>query len=263
MADELSRDRFPNGEGAPRNPVTAAQEAMRQPRSKRFYAQAGVEERDGAFVLTLDGRVARTPGRNRIAVPTRALAEALAKEWDAQGTELDPAAMPLTRLVNSAIDGVRAATGGVIEDIVKFARSDLVCYRAGEPARLVGEQALSWDPVLGWAREELGASFLLSEGVTFVTQPEPALAKVRARVEAMTSPFDLAALHVMTALTGSALIALAHVGGRLTAADAWAAAHVDERFQESVWGEDQEAMQRRARREAEFMAASRLYALSR
>jgi chaperone required for assembly of F1-ATPase len=263
MADKLTRDWFPNGSDAPRDPIKAAQDAMRPPRPKRFYAHVGVEEREGAFVLMLDGRVARTPARHPTAVPTRALAEALAAEWDAQGAELDAAAMPLTRLVNSAIDGVRAAIGEVIEDIVKYARSDLVCYRAGEPARLVGEQALSWDPVLGWARDELGASFVLSEGVTFVTQPAMAVAKVRARVEAVTSPFALTALHVMTALTGSALIALAHVGGGLTAEDAWVAAHVDERYQESVWGTDEEAVRRRARREAEFMAASRLYALSR
>jgi chaperone required for assembly of F1-ATPase len=213
-------------------------------------------------VLTLDGRPARTPARNPIAVPTRALGEALAAEWQAQADVIDPAAMPLTRLVNSAIDGVAGSMAEVAADIAKYAGSDLIVYRAGEPERLVVEQAEAWDPILAWAYAELGAQFILSEGVTFVAQPETAVAALQARIAEERSPFRLAALHVMTTLTGSALLALAHAAGRLTAAEAWAAAHVDERFQERVWGEDEEAMQRRARREAEFLAASLVYALS-
>jgi chaperone required for assembly of F1-ATPase len=261
MQDDFIRDWVP-GIDEPSDPIKAAQQAMRPAPPKRFYEQAGVEERDGAFVLTLDGRPARTPGRKTIAVPTRALGEALAEEWQAQGAEIDPARMPLTRLVNSAIDGVAAGMPEVAEDILKYVRSDLICYRAGEPDRLVAEQAAAWDPILAWAYEELGARFVLGEVVTFVKQPEAALAAVRARIESEESPFRLAALHVMTTLTGSALIAFAHASGRLTVVEAWAAAHVDERFQERVWGEDEEAIRRRARREAEFTAASRLYDLS-
>ena len=148
------------------------------------------------------------------------------------------------------------------EDIVRYAGSDLVVYRAGEPERLAAEQAASWDPILAWADDALGARLTLSEGITFVAQPEAALSALRARVAQETSPFGLAALHVMTTLTGSALIALAHAEGCLTAAEAWAAAHVDERFQERVWGEDEAALQRRAAREADFLAASRLYELA-
>jgi chaperone required for assembly of F1-ATPase len=261
MQDDYTRDWFPEA-AEPRNPIKAAQQAMKPAPARRFYERAGIEERDGAFLLTLDGRPARTPGRNPLTVPTRALGEALAEEWQGQGAEIDPARMPLTRLVNSAIDGVAGSMADVAEDIVKYARSDLICYRAGEPERLVAEQAAAWDPILAWAYEELGARFLLSEGVTFVTQPDAAVAALRTRIGEESSPFRLAALHVMTTLSGSALIALAHVAGRLTAAQAWAAAHVDERFQERVWGEDEDAIGRRGRREAEFDAASRLYALS-
>jgi chaperone required for assembly of F1-ATPase len=263
MQDDFSPDWFPGSDDdQSKNPMKAAQQAMRPAPPKRFYDNAAVEERDGAFVLTLDGRSARTPARKLVAVPTRPLGEALAAEWQAQGAEIDPGRMPLTRLVNSAIDGVAPNPAAVVDDLVKYVRSDLTCYRAGEPDRLVAEQAAAWDPILAWAYDEFGARFLMSEGVTFVNQPEAAIAALEARISAEGSPFRLAALHVMTTLTGSALIALAHASGRLTGAEAWAAAHVDERFQERVWGEDEEAMQRRARREADFLAASRFHALS-
>jgi chaperone required for assembly of F1-ATPase len=262
MQDDGTRAGTPRDGTDGRDATKAAREAMRPAPPKRFFATARSEERDGAFVLTLDGRPARTPARRPVAVPTRALGEALAAEWGAQETVIDPAAMPLTRLVNSAIDGVADDMTEVAEDIVKYAGSDLVVYRAGEPERLAAEQAASWDPILDWARDALGARLILSEGITFVAQPEAAVAALRARIARETSPFALAALHVMTTLTGSAVIALAHAHGRLTAAEAWEAAHVDERFQERVWGEDEAALQRRGAREADFRVASQLYALA-
>jgi chaperone required for assembly of F1-ATPase len=261
MKDAATGGRLPDGD-EPRNPMKAAQAAMRPPLPNRFYKSAGIEERDGAFHLVLDGRPARTPGKNAIAVPERSLGEAAAAEWNRQGAQIDPSTMPLTRIVNSAIDGAAPRREAVIADIAKYAGSDLVCYRAGEPERLVADQAAAWDPILAWAREALGAQFFLGEGVVHVAQPGATLAAVRAHLEAIASPFRLAALHVMTTLTGSVLIALAHAAGRLDADAAWAAAHVDERYQESLWGEDEEAVLRRAAREAEFRAASRVYALS-
>ncbi|HKG83467.1 MAG TPA: ATP12 family protein [Beijerinckiaceae bacterium] len=242
--------------------MKAAQAGMRPPLPRRFYETAGVAERDGAFELVLDDRPARTPAKNPVAVPTRALGEALAAEWQAQAATIDLRAMPLTRIVNSAIDGVAPRRAAVAADIAGYAGADLVCYRAGEPERLVTEQARAFDTILAWAREALGAQFVLSEGLMHVSQPAAALAAVRARVEAIGSPFRLAALHVMTTLTGSVLIALAHAEGVIDAGEAWAAAHVDEQFQESRWGEDEEAMRRRAAREAEFRAAATIYALS-
>jgi chaperone required for assembly of F1-ATPase len=261
MRDDPTRGWFP-ADDEPRNPMKAAQAAMRPALPKRFYKTAEIEEREGAFQLVLDGRPARTPAKNPIAVPTRALGEALSEEWNRQGAEIDPSAMPVTRIVNSAVDGVAPRREAVIADIAKYAGSDLVCYRADEPERLVADQAAAWDPVLSWARETLGAQFFLSEGIVHVEQPRAAIDAVRARLEETSSPFALAALHVMTTLTGSVLIALAHAAGRLDAHAAWAAAHVDERHQESLWGEDDEALRRRAAREAEFQAASRVYALS-
>ncbi len=231
--------------------------------TKRFYKQAGFEAGEGGFALTLDGRKARTPGRAPLALPTRPLAEAVAAEWEAQGDSVDPTTMPLTRLANSTIDGVAPRAEEVRADLVRYAGSDLVVYRAAEPEKLVTEQAAAWDPIHAWAHDELGAHFVLSEGVMFVEQPEGALSAIRAELARESSPFALAALHVMTTLTGSVLIALMHAAGRLSVEEAWRAAHADEFFQESRWGEDYEAAERRSRREAEFRAASRFLALAR
>lgn len=255
----MPNDCFPEARAA--NPMRAAQAAMRPPLPKRFYQEATVAERDGAFALLLDGKPAHTPARQPLSVPSRALAEAVAQEWAGQGSEIDPRAMPLTRLVNSALDGVASRREEVRDDLVRYARSDLTCYRAEGPERLVAAQGAAWDPVLAWARDEIGARFVLGEGVMHVEQPDPAVQAVARRLAGIASPFRLAALHAMTTLTGSVLIALAHAAGRLAAVEAWAAAHVDETFQEGVWGEDEEAMARRAAREAEFRAASRLFAL--
>lgn len=231
-------------------------------RPKRFYREAGLEATPGGFVLTLDGRPARTPARAPLALPTRALGEAVAAEWAAQGETIDPSTMPLTRLANSTIDGVAREPEAVRAELARYAGSDLVLYRADGPEGLVEAQAQAWDPVLDWVHEALGARFVLSEGVTFVAQPETSLARVRAVLEAETSPFRLAALHVMTTLSGSVLVALMQAAGAVDAEAAWEAAHVDETFQEARWGLDAEAAERRARRKAEFMAAARMLALT-
>jgi chaperone required for assembly of F1-ATPase len=230
---------------------------------KRFYKEAAPQAEDGGYVLTLDGRPARTPGRKPLVVPGRDLAQAIAAEWNAQGESIDPASMPLTKLANTAIDGVAAEVEAVRADIARYAASDLVYYRAGEPDRLVRAQEAAWDPVIAWARESLGATLVMSVGITFVEQPEAALARIRAVLDSEQSPFALAALHVLTTLSGSVLIALMHAAGAIDADKAWAIAHVDEHHQESFWGEDLEAAQRRERRQAEFRAASSFLGLSR
>jgi chaperone required for assembly of F1-ATPase len=189
-------------------------------------------------------------------VPSRRLAAALADEWNAQVERIDPAAMPVTRLVNSAIDGVAPRMNEVRADVLAYAGTDLLCYRAGEPERLAASQARHWDPVLVWAERRLAVRFALAEGVMHVPQPDDTLAAVAAALERYDDPFALAALHVATTLTGSALLALALAEGKIGAEEAWAAAHVDEDWNMLLWGEDAEALARRARRLAEFRAAA-------
>ena len=227
---------------------------------KRFYRSVSVGGAAPAFRVLLDGKPILTPARRQLAVPTMALAEAVAAEWEAQADRVDPATMPLTRLINTAVDGVSDHADEVRADIVKYAASDLTCYRAEGPVELESRQAAAWDPVLAWAHETLGARFVLGQGIMPVAQPDTATRAIE-RALAGLDAFSLAAYHTMTTLTGSALLALAHARGRLTAEEAWAAAHVDEDWQITQWGEDAEAKARRDRRWAEMQAASRLLAL--
>ncbi len=225
------------------------------PRMKRFYTAAGVGSGEaGGFRIELDGRPVRTPGRRVIDVPVRALAEAMAEEWAAQGAFIDPLTMPVTRLVNAALDGVEPRRAEVAAEVVKYAGSDLLCYRADTPAALVDLQRELWDPLLDWARDEIGATFFLSAGILYVEQPARSLEAIAAYLP--QDALQLAALNLMTTLSGSSLLALAVWRGRLTATQAWRAAHIDEEVQEQLWGADAEAVQRRATRFRDFAAAA-------
>jgi chaperone required for assembly of F1-ATPase len=227
---------------------------------KRFYKNVSVEARDGESAVLLDGRPVRTPKKLLLVVPTRVLADAIAAEWAAQGETIDPATMPLSKLAITARDGVADHKDEVAAEVVKFAGSDLLCYRAEAPEGLVALQAKAWNPVLHWLEHELGARFLLGEGVMPVEQSQAVLDGV-ARMVAPYDSMTLTALHVMTTLMGSAALALAHAKGRLSADDAWAAAHVDEDWQIAQWGVDVEAAERRAKRWREMQAASRFLEL--
>ncbi|MEP9377854.1 ATP12 family protein [Aquabacter sp. CN5-332] len=249
-----------DGTGDAPDPAGAVRAAQRQALPKRFYTEVSVGEgEDGLFRVLLDGRPVRTPARALLAVPSRALAEALAEEWAAQKDEIDPFSMPLTRLVNVALDGVAADPEASAEEIVRYAGTDLLCYRAEGPDRLVTRQGEHWDPVLDWFRTAHGARFMLSAGIRHVEQPAETLARIAALVP--RDPLRLAAAASLTTLMGSALLALALVHGRLSADEAWAAAHVDEDWNREQWGEDELATARRVAREAEMQAAVRLLRL--
>ena len=210
--------------------------------------------------MLLDGKKVRTPGKAAFLLPNAALAEAIAEEWRGQGARIDPQTMPLTRLANSVIDGVKGNEGAVLDDILKYAGSDLLCYRAEGPKGLVALQTEHWDPILAFAKHDLGAPMRLSEGVMHVEQTPTSLEAIKKRFNTF-DPWSLAALHVMTGLSGSALLALAVALGRLTPEEAWEAAHVDEDWQIAQWGEDEEAKQRRANRDRDFSAAARMLTL--
>jgi chaperone required for assembly of F1-ATPase len=230
------------------------------PRPRRFYRAVSVDGAARAFRVLLDGKPVRTPAKRELALPARPLAEAVAAEWEAQGEHIDPGTMPLTRLVNTVLDGVAGREAEVRADIAKYAASDLLCYRAEGPPELVRRQMEAWDPVLAWARAALGANLVIARGIVPVAQPQAAMGAIGSALVRLDA-FGLAAHHVMTTLTGSTLLALAHAGGRLTAEEAWAAAHIDEDWQIGQWGEDAQAKARRQRRWTDMEAASRLVAL--
>jgi chaperone required for assembly of F1-ATPase len=243
----------------PLDPVEAARRNMRPNLRKRFYASAQAGEGPPHPIL-LDGRAVKTPAGGALAAPVRALADAIAAEWQAQGERIDPATMPHTRFANTVIDSVAANPAPVAAEIAKYLGSDLVCYRAGTPDGLVGKQAQHWDPILAWARDRLGARFVLSEGVVFVAQPDGAVAAARGVIP--SDPWRLGAASVITTLTGSALIALAMAQRQLSLDAAWNAANVDEDWNMDFWGRDELALQRRAARFAEMQAAATVLALT-
>jgi chaperone required for assembly of F1-ATPase len=258
MREDLFKDLLPvHGEAI--DPVEMARRDLRKNLPKRFYKQAHFDLRDGGHVLLLDGKPARTPGRKALTLPTAAAAQLVAEEWQAQGELIDPAIMPITRIVNSALDGVQTEMDAVRAEIVRFAGSDLVCYRVVDPDVLVQAQAVAWNSVLDFARDDLGAQMVLAQGIVFVEQPDHALAAVARAVDKVQGAITLATLHVMTTLTGSALIALALVHGKMDVDAAWAATHVDEDYQMRIWGSDTEAQARRERRWLEMKAAADLF----
>ncbi len=248
----------------PGDPMRAAQANMRRPTVRRFYRSVEVrEDEDGRRILTLDGRGARTPAGAALAAPSREVMLRVAEEWRRQEETLDFADMPLTRLLNAAIDGVAGAMAETRAEIARYAGSDLLCYRAEAPEALVARQAVAFDPVLRWAAQTFGARFAVTAGVVHVGQPPAALASMRAALDAIEDPAALAALSVMTSLTGSALLALAVARGFSGPADAWAAAHLDEDFQSERWGVDAEARARREARWRDFEAAAEVFAAAR
>ncbi len=221
---------------------------------RRFYKTVTVTPERG---IALDGKPVKTPLKAVLQLPTLALAEAVAAEWEAQGRLLNPASMILTKLANTAIDRMGP---GVIDEMLDYAGSDLVCYRADRPPDLVQRHADLWDPVVAWAQRELHAPFEVHIGVVHKLQPAAALSAVRQALEACDG-FEIAAIHTIMTLTGSALSSLMLARGALSPEKAWAAAHADEDFQIAQWGDDDEAVARRVRRRSEFDVCCRFLAL--
>ena len=241
---------------SPLDPQELVRRGTRTPQRKRFYREAGVGEAEGGFSVTLDGKPIRTPSGRIVTAPVRQIADAIAAEWQAQQETLDPLTMPLTRFANSVVEGVVDRVDLVADDVAKYLHSDLLFYRAGHPEALVAREAQHWDPVLFWAADTLGAHFILAEGIMHVVQPDNAVQAARAAMP--SDPWSVAAMHVVTTLTGSALLALALKHEVLTPDQVWAAAHVDEDWNAEKWGVDEEVAARRAARQVDFDAATRI-----
>lgn len=259
MSTNFTDGWFPEGQDpAAYDPIRAARGAMKPGLPRRFYQNVSTCEIEGRFAVLLDGRPARTRGRALLAGPVPEVAALLAAEWAAQEQVINPGFMPATRILHAALDHVAGTMEAVRQDILKYAGSDLVCYRAADPAALVERQAKLWDPVLDHARETYGARFLLTEGVSFVEQPQASIAALAPRLARITDPIALSALHVLTSVAGSALIALAVADGVLEADAGFDAGECDADYEVSVWGGDEEAAERRAARLADFRAAASL-----
>ncbi|MGB8363932.1 MAG: ATP12 family protein [Rhizomicrobium sp.] len=226
----------------------------------KFYKDVDVAEAGDAFVVRLDGKPIKTPHRAVLAVPKRALAEAITKEWRDQAQIVDPATMPLTRLAYAAIDIASAHRARLVDEILAFGRTDLLCYRAETPAALVARQAQGWDSLLDWAGERFGAGLATGTGIAFVEQPPESAAAFAAAVRPCDN-FALVGLHGASSLLGSLVLALALLHARLDASDAYTLSRLDETFQAEAWGRDAEAEARAARLASELQAIERFLML--
>ena len=228
---------------------------------KRFYKTAAAVAADsGSFHVQLDGHSVRTPQNLPLALPNQALATAIAEEWEAQGEDIDPQAMPLTQLANTAIDVVARNRAQVVDTVADFAQSDLVCYLAEGPPDLVQAQQAQWQPLIGWAEQRYDIKLNVTLGIIHVAQREATLAAYRRAVEAF-GDLALAALHEFAVLTKSLTIALALCEGEIEPAQAWAAARVDDEHQQARWGIDEEAAAVAERHFEDLRHAGRFYRL--
>jgi chaperone required for assembly of F1-ATPase len=207
---------------------------------KRFWKSAEVTQVAGGYGVALDGRVVKTPAKADLIVPTRALAQAIADELDAQVEKIDPMTMPFTRTANSAIDKVAHQHADVVAMLAEYGGTDLLCYRALGQEALLERQVAAWDPVLSWAAEMFDAPLNVTQGVIPIEQPEASIASLHAAVARLDS-FQIAALHDLVAISGSLVLALAVAHEHIDASAAWAIARIDEEFQIEAWGEDEEA----------------------
>lgn len=235
---------------------------MSEWKARRFWKAASVRPCDGGWEIMLDDRPLRTPGKLALIVPTRALAEAIAAEWDAQADLIDPHKMPLTRAANSAIERVTPQFDAVADMLAEYGGTDLLSYRAEAPEELVRTQAAGWDPLVDWAATALDAPLRITHGVLPVEQPDASLLKLRAEVGALDA-FGLTALHDLVTLPGSLVLGLAVLRDRLSVDDAYALARIDEEFQADRWGRDEDADAAAAGRLQAMRDAVRLWRLSR
>jgi chaperone required for assembly of F1-ATPase len=227
---------------------------------KRFWKEVAVESEGGGWSVRLDGRPVRTPARAALAVPTRALAEALAEEWRSLGDKIDPRVMPLTGLANAAIDRVVPDPRAFADGLARYAEADLACYRAEGPRALIERQERSWDRLLGWARRRYDVDFVTTCGLMHVAQPDATVERLAHAVAAL-DPFRLAALSPLVTIGGSLIAALAVIETALTPDQAWEAVSIDERWQLEQWGSDEEAVTALENRRRDFLAAARFLEL--
>lgn len=223
---------------------------------KRFWTGVALSQEEEGWSVALDGRPLKTPARATLVVGPQLLAEAIAEEWRACGADIDPRNMPLTGLANAAVDHVAPHPARFAADLAQYAEGDLLCYRAEHPPKLVAGQAVTWDPLLDWARQRFDVTFVVTTGIVHVSQPPATVARITAAL-ATATPFELAALSPIVTIGGSLVTALALFERAIDLETAWAAVSLDDRWQIEQWGADDEAVASLANRHQDFAAAAR------
>lgn len=234
---------------------------MSEWKAKRFWKTAKVAETEQGFTVHLDGRTVKTPAKAPLVVPTRAMADAIAQEWDAQEGDIAPYTMPVTRAANAAIDKVTHQHAEVAQMIAGYGDTDLICYRADSPAELVARQAEAWDPLLDWAADILDARLKPVTGIMYSPQDPKALAALAQRVHQMDA-YSLTAFHDLVGMSGSLIIGFAALHDLHDIQALWRLSRIDEIWQAELWGVDEEAQEQAAKKESEFLAAKIFYDLA-
>jgi chaperone required for assembly of F1-ATPase len=228
-----------------------------QTSSRRFYKTVDIAPVETGFAVRLDRATPKTPAKKPLVLPTQAAAELVAAEWDAQIETIDPFAMPITRLVNVALDRAAETRAAMVGEIVKYAATDLVCYRATTPASLVAAQAAAWDPLLAWAETHLGVQLVTTAQALAIDQPEESLARIEAAAHALDD-LRLTALAFANGLAGSAIVALALIHRHIDGETAFRAIRVEEDWQAERWGRDPDEEKIANARRVDLIAAERL-----
>ncbi len=227
---------------------------------KRFYTRAEVAVSDTGFSVTLDGRTVRTPAGHPLVLPHQALAAAVAAEWLAQGKTVKPHEMPMMQLASTALDRVAPSRDMIINEMIRYAGTDLLCYRAESPQDLVERQRAVWQPILDWIDAQIGAPMPVTTGLLPIAPPDGSVSALRAHITAYDD-IRLTALQNAVASMGSLLLGIALVDGHLAAEEAFAASQLDETYQIELWGEDPEATKRREVLRNDIAASARLLEL--
>lgn len=230
--------------------------------TKRFYEHASAEKVDGGYAVQLDGKTVKTPQGTPLVMPSLALCEAVAQEWADQGDEIDPKSMALMPLAGTAIDRVSEVREGLVEGLLKFAETDLLCYFAEDTQEaLVAKQEQAWQPLLDWTADALGARLVSTQGIIAVDQDPKALAVLKDVLETFDN-WTLTAMGELVAITGSLILGLAMVKGHLTVDEALHLARVDEDHQIEQWGFDFEAVQARDNKTKDVKSAYQFFELA-
>ena len=229
-------------------------------KAKRFWKDAAVVGVEDGFTVELDGRRVKTPAKRLLTLPTRAMADAVAAEWQAQEKQIDPRTMPVTKTANAAIDKVAVQKAEVVDMLAAYGDSDLLCYRADSPEELVARQAAQWDPMLDWAAETLGVRLEPRQGIMHAPQTPEALAELHRRT-ARLDAFELAAFHDLVSLTGSLILGFAALEQAFDPEEIWALSRLDENWQAEQWGRDDVAEQEAEIKRQAFLHACAIIVL--
>jgi chaperone required for assembly of F1-ATPase len=227
---------------------------------KRFWKLAETVPVGDNWAILIDGRPVKTPGKSDLVVPTRALGEAIADEWNAVEGDIDPRAMPLTGIANAAIEHVSTDPAAFAAGLARYAETDLACYRTDSPTGLAERQRYEWDRLLAWARRRFDVDFLTTCGIVHVAQPDPTVRRL-AHAVASLDAFQLAGISPLVTIGGSLVAALGVLEGASTPEEAWEAVTVDDRWQLEQWGSDAEAEAALDNRHRDFVTAARFLRL--